>query len=61
MVKNMPTNAGDTGTQLYSLARKIPWRKKWQPTLIFLSGKFHGQRSLVGYSLWGQKESDTTE
>ena len=33
--------------------RKIPWRKKWQPTPVFLPGKFHGQRSLVGYSPWG--------
>ena len=30
--------------------RKIPWRRKWQPTLVFLPGKSHGQRSLVGYS-----------
>ena len=30
--------------------RKIPWRRKWQPTLVFLPGEFHGQRSLVGYS-----------
>ena len=41
--------------------RKIPWGKKWQPTPIFLPGKFHGQRSLVGYSPWGHKESDMTE
>ena len=34
---------------------KIPWRKKWQPTPIFLLGKFHGQRSLAGYSRWGRK------
>ena len=40
---------------------KIPWRRKWQPTPVFLPGKFHGQRSLVGYSPWGRKESDTTE
>ena len=40
--------------------RKIPWKKKWQPTPVFLSGEFHGQRSLVGYSLWGRKESNTT-
>ena len=33
--------------------RKIPWRRKWQPTLVFLPGKSHGQRSLVGYSPWG--------
>ena len=41
--------------------RKIPWRRKWQPTLVFLPGKSQGQRSLVGYSPWGCKESDTTE
>ena len=41
--------------------RKIPWRRKWQPTPVFLPGKFHGQRSLVGYSPRGHKESDTTE
>ena len=40
---------------------KIPWSKKWQPTPVFLPGKFHGQRNLEGYSLWGLKESDTTE
>ena len=33
--------------------RKIPWRRKWQPISVFLPGKSHGQRSLVGYSLWG--------
>ena len=40
---------------------KIPWNKKWQPTPVFLLGKFHGQRNLEGYGLWGLKESDTTE
>ena len=35
--------------------RKIPWRRKWQPTPVFLPGKSHGQRSLVGYSTWGLK------
>ena len=39
---------------------KIPWRRDWLPTPIFLPGEFHGQRSLVGYSPWGHKESDTT-
>ena len=33
----------------------------WQPTPVFLPGEFHGQRSLVGYSSWGHKESDMTE
>ena len=36
--------------------RKISWRKKWQPTPVFLPGKSHGQRSLVGYSPWGCKK-----
>ena len=35
--------------------RKIPWRRKWQPTPVFLPGKFHGQRSLVFYSPWDRK------
>ena len=42
-------------------SRKIPWRRKWQPTPVFLSRKSQGQRSLAGYSLWGCKESDMTE
>ena len=40
---------------------KIPWRKKWQHTPVFLPGEPHGWRSLVGYSPRGRKESDTTE
>ena len=36
--------------------RKIPWRRKWQPTQVFLPEKSHGQRSLAGYSPWGHKE-----
>ena len=41
---------------------KIPWRRKWKPTPGLVPGKFHGQRSLVGYiySTWGRKELDTT-
>ena len=35
--------------------RTIPWRRKWQPIPVFLPGKSHGQRSLVGYSLWGHR------
>ena len=41
--------------------RKIPWRRKWQPTPVFLPGESHGQRSLAGYSSRGRKEADTTE
>ena len=40
---------------------KIPWRRKWQPTPVSFSGKFHGQRSPVGCTLWGHRESDTTQ
>ena len=43
------------------LGQEDPWRREWQPTLVFLLGEFHGQRSLAGYSPWGHKESDTTE
>ena len=38
-----------------------PWRRKWQPTPVFLPGKSHGPWSLVGYHPWGRKESDMTE
>ena len=48
-------------TWVWSWVGKIPWRRKWQPTPVFLPGKSHGRRSLVGYSLWGSKESDTVE
>ena len=40
---------------------KIPWRRDWQSTPVFLPGEFHGQSSLAGYSPWDCKESDTTE
>ena len=39
---------------------KIPYRRKWQPTLVFFPEEFHGQRILVGCSSWGGKESDRT-
>ena len=41
-------------------AGKIPWRRKWLPTPVFWPGKYHGQRSLAGYT-GGHMESDTTE
>ena len=52
-------SAGDLGFK--PSVRKIPWRRKWQPTPVLLPGKFHGWRSLVGYNPRGHKESDTTE
>ena len=56
MVKNLPANAGD-----FRVIRKIPWRRAWQPTPVFLPEESHGQRSLAGNSPKGCKESDTTE
>ena len=47
--------------KFYPWVRKIPWRREWQLTAVFLIGKFHGQSSLVGYSSWGGKGLDTTE
>ena len=43
-----------------SWGRKMPWRRKWQPTPVFLPGRFHGLKSLLGYSPWVCTESDTT-
>jgi len=40
---------------------KIPWRRKWQPTPVFLPGEAYGQRSLAGYNPEGCKESDMTK
>ena len=47
--------------EFYTLVRKSPWSRKWQPTPVFLAGKLHGERSLTGYSSWGGKESDRTK
>ena len=49
-------------TQVFdSRVWKIPRRREWQLTPVFLPREFQGQRSLAGYSPWGHKESDTTE
>ena len=63
VVKNLPANTGDVrDTQGFDpWAGKIPWRKKWQPTPVFLSGKSHRWRSPEDYSPWGRKELNTTE
>ena len=52
-------NVGDPGL-IPGLGRSTG-EGKWQPTLVLLPGKSHGRRSVVGYSPWGCKESDTTE
>ena len=63
VVKYPPANAGDIRDEGFDpWAGKIPWRRAWQPTPVFLSGEFQGQRCLAGSSSpQGRKESDTTE
>ena len=64
VVKNLPANAGDKGLiprlEMSPGEGNVPWRRKWQPTPVILPGKSHGQRSLVGYIVYGVAESDTT-
>ena len=50
----------DWATSL-SLFTFMPWRRKWQPTLVFVPGESQGRGSLVGCRLWGRTESDTTD
>ena len=62
VVKNLPANAGnirDVGSIPGS--GRSPWKRAWQPTPVILPRESRGQRSLVGYSPWGHKESDMTE
>ena len=62
MVKNLPAMQATPGLIPGStLSQEDPWRREWQPTPVLLPGEFHGQRSLVGYSPWGHRESDMTE
>ena len=60
-VKNTPASAGNKTLGFTSWVGKIPWRRGWQPSPIFLPGESHGQRSLVGYRPWGCRESEMTE
>ena len=62
MGREFAYNAGDMREMhIHTQVRKISWKGKWQPTPLFLPGKSHGQRSPVGYSPQGRKESGTTE
>ena len=61
VVKNLPASAGDVRDEGLILVRKIPWRRAWQSTPVFLPAESHGQRTLEGYSPWGCKELDTAE
>ena len=54
-VGNLPANAGDTQNVFDLWVSKSPWRRKWQPTPIFLPGESQGQRSLAGYSPWNRR------
>ena len=58
MGKNLPAMHE---TRFYPWVGKIPWRREWLPTLVFLPGKSHTQRILAGYSPQGCKELDMTE
>jgi len=50
MVKNLPASAGDMRHGFDPWVRKIPWRREWQPTPVFLPGESLRLRTLVGYS-----------
>ena len=58
VLKNPPANAGEVKFDPW--IGMFPWRRKWQPTPVFLPGKSHKQRSLVGYRPWGCKQSVMT-
>ena len=58
MVKNLPAMQE---TRVLSLGREDPWRRKWQSTLVFLPGEFHGQKSLAGYNLWSHRVGQDSE
>ena len=60
-VENLPAVQETPEARVQSLGQEAPWRRAGQPTPVLLPGEFHGQRSLVGYSPWGLKGSDTTE
>ena len=56
-----PLSSHTPVTLFFYIFNRYSKRRKWQPTLVLLPGKFHGRKSLVGFSPWGRKESDTAE
>ena len=61
VVKHPPAIARDAEDRFDLWVGKMPWKRKWHPTSVFLPGKLNGQKSLLGYSPWGHKEPDTTK
>ena len=61
MVNNPAANAGDMRPGFCPWVGEISWRRAWQHTPVFMPGESHGQRNLVGYSPWSDKESDMNE
>ena len=62
VLRNPPANAGRRKRSRFDpWVRKIPWRRAWPPSPVFLPGESHGQRNLAGYGPCGCTESDTTE
>ena len=59
--KESACNAGNAGDEGLIPGSGRFWRRAWQPTPVFLPGKSHGQRSLVGYGPWSSKESETIQ
>ena len=57
-LQSMESEELDTSLSLFTF---MHWRRKWQPTLVFLPGESQGRGSLMGCHLWGHTESDTTE
>ena len=60
MIKNLSANAGGSGDENSIPSQKVPWRRNWQPSTVFMPEKPHGQSSLEGSSSWVHRESDTT-
>ena len=61
VVKNLPAMQELQRCKFRPWDGKIPWKREWQPTQVFLPGKYHGKRSLAGYSLQNHKQLDMTE
>ena len=61
VIKYLTAKAGEVRCRFNSWVVKIPWKKAWQSTPVFLPGESQGQRNQAGYNPWGHNESDMTE